>query len=167
MPNLIDYGFRPSMMPENADGIPARVTAVHRDRYTLYCEHGEISGRLKAGVYYGDGREEFPTVGDFVLTRANPVGDSRSSAPCPAGLSFRGAIPPPAAGNRRSPANFDYVFILQALGPDFNLKRLERYLTLAWQSGGADKSGSVRGCRRVCPRGPKDGGGCRRIRCQR
>ena len=57
MPNLIDYGFRPSMMPENADGIPARVTAVHRDRYTLYCEHGEISGRLKAGVYYGDGRE--------------------------------------------------------------------------------------------------------------
>ena len=27
MPNLIDYGFRPSMMPENADGIPARVTA--------------------------------------------------------------------------------------------------------------------------------------------
>ncbi len=28
------------------------------------------------------------------------------------------------------------MFILQALGPDFNLKRLERYLTLAWQSGG-------------------------------
>lgn len=63
---------------------PARVTAVHRDRYTLYCEHGEISGRLKAGVYYGDGREEFPTVGDFVLTRANPVGrqpDLRHPAP--------------------------------------------------------------------------------------
>ncbi len=70
MPNLIDYGFRPSMMPENADGIPARVTAVHRDRYTLYCEHGEISGRLKAGVYYEgrpggipDGRRFCPDAG--------------------------------------------------------------------------------------------------------
>ena len=161
------------MMPENADGIPARVTAVHRDRYTLYCEHGEISGRLKAGVYYGDGREEFPTVGDFVLTRANPVGDSQIFAtPCPAGLSFHGAIPPPAAGNRRSRPIFDYVFILQALGPDFNLKRLERYLTLAWQSGGVPvvvltKADLSEDAGRVCPRGPKDGGGCRRIRCQR
>lgn len=167
MPNLIDYGFRPSMMPENADGIPARVTAVHRDRYTLYCEHGEISGRLKAGVYYGDGREEFPTVGDFVLTRANPVGDSQIFATLPRRTFFSRRDPTPGRREQAVAANFDYVFILQALGPDFNLKRLERYLTLAWQSGGADKSGSVRGCRRVCPRGPKDGGGCRRIRCQR
>ena len=32
-------------------------------------------------------------------------------------------------------ANFDYVFILQSLNHDFNPKRLERYLTLSWQSG--------------------------------
>jgi ribosome biogenesis GTPase len=32
-------------------------------------------------------------------------------------------------------ANFDYVFIMQSLNLDFNPKRLERYLTLAWQSG--------------------------------
>lgn len=136
MPNLIDYGFRPSMMPENADGIPARVTAVHRDRYTLYCEHGEISGRLKAGVYYGDGREEFPTVGDFVLTRANPVGDSQIFATLPRRTFFSRRDPTPGRREQAVAANFDYVFILQALGPDFNLKRLERYLTLAWQSGG-------------------------------
>ena len=136
MPNLIDYGFRPSMMPENADGIPARVTAVHRDRYTLYCEHGEISGRLKAGVYYGDGREEFPTVGDFVLTRANPGGDSQIFATLPRRTFFSRRDPAPGRREQAVAANFDYVFILQALGPDFNLKRLERYLTLAWQSGG-------------------------------
>ena len=136
MPNLIDYGFRPSMMPENADGIPARVTAVHRDRYTLYCEHGEISGRLKAGVYYGDGREEFPTVGDFVLTRANPGGDSQIFATLPRRTFFSRRDPTPGRREQAVAANFDYVFILQALGPDFNLKRLERYLTLAWQSGG-------------------------------
>ena len=33
-------------------------------------------------------------------------------------------------------ANFDYVFILMSLNHDFNLKRLERYLTASWQSGG-------------------------------
>lgn len=77
------------------DGIPARVTAVHRDRYTLYCEHGEISGRLKAGVYYGDGREEFPTVGDFVLTRANPVGDSQIFATLPRRTFFSRRDPHP------------------------------------------------------------------------
>ena len=32
-------------------------------------------------------------------------------------------------------ANFDFVFIMQSLNMDFNPKRLERYLTLAWQSG--------------------------------
>ena len=32
-------------------------------------------------------------------------------------------------------ANFDYVFLMQSLNHDFNPKRLERYLTLAWQSG--------------------------------
>ena len=32
-------------------------------------------------------------------------------------------------------ANFDYVFIMMSLNRDFNLGRLERYLTLAWQSG--------------------------------
>jgi ribosome biogenesis GTPase len=32
-------------------------------------------------------------------------------------------------------ANFDYVFIMQSLDRDFNLRWMERYLTLAWQSG--------------------------------
>lgn len=34
-------------------------------------------------------------------------------------------------------ANFDYVFLMQSLNMDFNPKRLERYLTLTWQSGAA------------------------------
>ena len=32
-------------------------------------------------------------------------------------------------------ANFDYVFILQSMNRNFSLRRLERYLALAWQSG--------------------------------
>lgn len=33
-------------------------------------------------------------------------------------------------------ANFDYVFIIQSLNNNFNLHRIERYLSLAWESGG-------------------------------
>lgn len=33
-------------------------------------------------------------------------------------------------------ANFDYVFIMASLNNDFNVKRIERYLATAWQSGG-------------------------------
>ena len=33
-------------------------------------------------------------------------------------------------------ANFDYVFIMQSLNNNFNINRIQRYLSLAWTSGG-------------------------------
>ena len=74
--NLADYGFIPSMMPEDADGTSARITAVHKDRYELICEYGYIYGKLKTGIYYFGGLEKFPTTGDFVMINYNPSGDS-------------------------------------------------------------------------------------------
>ena len=68
-------GFVPDMMPENAQGIPARITAVFKERYALVCEYGEIYGKLKTKEYFG-GFEEFPTTGDFVLINYNLSGDS-------------------------------------------------------------------------------------------
>ena len=80
--NLVDYGFIPSMlysdMPQGeGSGIPARVTAVHKERYELVCEYGPVFGRLKTGVYYADEGESFPTTGDFVLISFNQSGDSQ------------------------------------------------------------------------------------------
>lgn len=39
--NIKDYGFTPDMVTENEKGIPARVIAVHKERYALICEYGE------------------------------------------------------------------------------------------------------------------------------
>ena len=83
MYNLKDYGFLPNMLPEGAAGIPARVTAVHRERYALICEHGETYGRLKSSEYYDRSGEDFPTTGDFVLIDYNAAGDSRIVATLP------------------------------------------------------------------------------------
>lgn len=131
---LKDYGFIQNMMPEQAQGIPARITAVHKERYDLVSEYGEGFGRLKTREYFG-GCEDFPTTGDFVLINYNPCGDSQIIKTLPRKTFFSRKDPTPGRGEQAVAANFDYVFIMQSLNQDFNTRRMERYLTLAWQSG--------------------------------
>lgn len=132
--DMKQYGFTPNRMPENAQGIPARITAVHKERYALVCEYGETYGRLKTKEYYG-GFEEFPTAGDFILINYNPNGDSQIIKTLPRKTFFSRRDPTPGRGEQAVASNFDTVFIMQSLNQDFKTKRLERYLTLAWQSG--------------------------------
>lgn len=138
---LLNYGFNPERIPNDSTGIPARVTAVHKDRYQLICEHGEIYGRLKTKTYYA-GSEAFPTTGDFVMIQYISTGDSLILKTLPRTSKFsRNDFSGHAAGYVKTikeqvvAANFDYVFIMQSLNNDFNLKRLNRYITLAYQSG--------------------------------
>lgn len=134
--DLSKYGFSINDMPEDPQGIPARITAVHKERYALVCEHGEAYGRLKTKEYYG-GLEEFPTTGDFVLIHYNAGGDSQIVKTLPRRTFFSRRDPAPGRGEQAGAANFDYVFLIQSLNQNFNVRRLERYLTLAWQSGAA------------------------------
>jgi ribosome biogenesis GTPase len=140
--NLADYGFIPTMMPEGVSAIPARITAVHKERYEIICEYGQTFGRLKTSIYFGEGDECFPTVGDFVLIQYNCSGDSQIIKTLERKSKFaRNDFSGHAAGYVKTvkeqvvASNFDYVFIMASLNHDFNLKRIERYLTLAWQSG--------------------------------
>ena len=131
--NLNDYGFTPDLLPEDAQGVPARITAVHRERCALVCEHGEGYGRLKKGAYYA-GTGQFPTVGDFVLIDWSPAGDSRILRTLPRRTYFFRRAPL-TGGEQAVAANCDWVFVMQSMNQNFNLKRLERYLAVAWQSG--------------------------------
>lgn len=115
----------------------ARITAVHKERYEIVCKHGVTYAQLKSSVYFGTKQtEEFPTAGDFVLFQYNEGGDSRIIKTLPRKSFFSRSNPTPGMGEQAVAANFDYVFILTSLNHDYNLKRLERYLTLAWSSGG-------------------------------
>jgi len=130
--NIMDYGFVPDY--QNYPGIPARVTAVHKERYEIVCEHGMTHARLKTREYYVD-TQDFPTAGDFVMVNYIGSGDSQILATLPRKTFFSRREPGPIPRDQAVAANFDYVFIMQSLNLDFNPKRLERYLTLAWQSG--------------------------------
>lgn len=132
--DLRKYGFTSDMTTEDTQGIPARITAVHKERFALVCAYGETYGRLKTKEYF-NGLEAFPTTGDFVLINYIPSGDSQIIRTLPRRTFFSRRDPTPGRGEQAVAANFDYVFIMQSLNQNFNTKRLERYLTLAWQSG--------------------------------
>lgn len=146
--DLIDYGFIPTMLASldmtqaEVSGIPARITAVYKERYELVCEYGEGFGRLKSSIYFNGGMEEFPTTGDFVVINYNSNGDSQILKTLPRKSKFaRNDFSGHAVGYVKTvleqvvAANFDYVFVMASLNKDFNVKRIERYLALAWQSG--------------------------------
>lgn len=130
--NITDYGTVPNY--EKLPGVPARITAVHRERYEIVCEYGNTHARLKAKEYYA-GTAIFPTTGDYVMVDYIENGDSQIIATLPRRTYFSRREPGPVPRDQAVAANFDYVFIMQSLNLDFNSKRLERYLTLAWQSG--------------------------------
>ena len=115
-------------------GIPARVTAQHKERYEIVCAHGMTHARLKTKEYFVD-TQDFPTTGDYVMIHYIDNGDSQIIATLPRRTFFSRREPGSVPKNQAVAANFDYVFIMQSLNMDFNPKRLERYLTLSWQSG--------------------------------
>lgn len=113
------------------------ITAVHRERYEVRVNGEDLYARLKAGIYFTDHcEEEFPTVGDNVELEYNPLGDCLIIKTLERKTAFSRKDPDVGMGEQIVAANFDYVFILMSLNFDFNLKRLERYLTVSWQSGG-------------------------------
>lgn len=133
--NITEYGYIPDGKPSQDGETPARVTAVYKDRYEIICSYGTGLAALKKSSYY-TGEESFPTTGDFVLINWEPEGDSRIIRTLTR-KTFFARLDPSSAGHWEQlvAANFDYVFIMQSLNHDFNPRRLERYLTLAWQSG--------------------------------
>ena len=132
--NIYDYGFTDELLSENRSGTPARVISVHKGRFGIVSEYGEGFARLKSKEYYYES-EDFPTVGDFVLIDYIADGDSRITATLVRKTFFSRRDPDVGRGEQIVAANFDYVFILQSMNANFNPKRLERYLTIAWQSG--------------------------------
>lgn len=115
----------------------ASITAVHRDRYELLFENETLYARLKKACFYNTKEiVEFPTVGDEVELQYNPAGDSLITKVLPRRTVFLRLNATQGLPDQAVAANFDYVFITMSLNKDFNISKLERYLTVAWQSGG-------------------------------
>jgi ribosome biogenesis GTPase len=116
---------------------PGRVAIEFNHNYRVYVDGGEIdavvAGRLR---HHAAGRGELPAVGDWVVVRLRG-GEDRGAIQ--AVLPRRSRFSRRAAGQVTDEqvvaANADVVFIVMGLDDDFNLRRLERYLLLARESG--------------------------------
>lgn len=115
----------------------ATVMAVHRERYELLAVNEKIFGKLKTANFYNTSEIPlFPTVGDEVEISYNATGDSMITKVLPRKSVFMRLNATQGLPDQAVAANFDYVFITMSLNKDFHVSKLERYLTVAWQSGG-------------------------------
>ncbi len=123
--------------PHAADGLePARVAVEHRGAYVVYTARGEqqaeLAGRLRHAAAE---RGELPAVGDWVAV--SPTDPALVQAVLPRKTKFSRLAASDHGGTIEQvvAANVDVVFLTAGLDGDLNLRRLERYLALGWESG--------------------------------
>jgi len=110
-----------------------RVAVEHRDGFVLYTEAGEIPATL-AGRLRHEAEAVWPAVGDWVAFRAAPDRGTIHRVLPRSGVFTRKAAGRAVAAQVVA-ANVDVVFLVAGLDGDLNLRRLERYLALGWESG--------------------------------
>ena len=113
----------------------ARVATSQRHHYHLFTAAGELPGEASGALWYRTlDRAGMPVTGDWVAARVESL-----HAIVEAVLPRKTVFSRRAAGRREDEqpvaANVDLVFLVCGLDGDFNLRRLERYLTLAAEAG--------------------------------
>ena len=112
-----------------------RVISEHKERYIVKTEKGEFEAEITGNLRFSaKGREDFPAVGDWVALTIYDSGFSiiheilpRFSIISRQSVSQFGEVQIIAT-------NIDYAFLIQAVDRDFNINRLERYLTICYSS---------------------------------
>jgi ribosome biogenesis GTPase len=141
--NLIDLGYNDffkSQFEELKENelIPARVSCEQRNIYTLLTEQGEFPAEV-TGKYRHEAksRGDFPSVGDWVAVKIAPQGESASIHTVLKRKSVfsRLAVLDGITEQQVLAANIDTAFLVSGLDNEFNLRRIERYLAVTWDSG--------------------------------
>ena len=128
-----DDFFREAFEELKLEGcVPARVVRQSRFEYLLLTEEGQIraepSGSLKA--------EGLPAVGDWVGVEVSHEGTGSTILKIlPRRTVFSRKVAGGVTSEQVVAVNVDYVFLVVGLDRDFNLRRIERYLTLIYNSG--------------------------------
>lgn len=133
-----DDGFARHFQPYlDQDLQPARVAREHKHACEVYLGAELVpavcTGRL---LHTTLARAELPAVGDWVAVRPRP-GEARVDihAVLQRRTRFSRRAAGPLAEEQVVAANLDTVFLLTALDHNYNRRRIERYLAIAWESG--------------------------------
>ncbi len=139
--SLRDYGWNEFFAEafgnlKASDLDPARVTRaaanIFRVRGEAYHGQATLAGKLRHDAATS---AELPTVGDWVAIRRSATGDARIDALLPRHSVLSRNVAGARTSEQVVAANVDLVIVMMGLDGDFNLRRLERYLTAIWESG--------------------------------
>ncbi|HEY5294869.1 MAG TPA: ribosome small subunit-dependent GTPase A [Gaiellaceae bacterium] len=125
-----DDGWEAAFAEHRAAGLePARVAIQHRGAYDLLGDIGELRASA-ANRFVRD--DDLPAVGDWVGV---DLATNLVEALLPRRTSISRKEVFQVTREQILAANVDVAFLVQALPLDFNMRRLERYLAMAWESG--------------------------------
>ena len=125
-----DAGWAAAFADHHAAGLtPARVAVQHRGAYDLATEAGDVRASATPQLVHD---HRLPAVGDWVALNPDS-GLVEDVLPRRTSISRKEVWD--AAREQVLAANVDLAFLVQALPLDFNARRLERYLAMAWESG--------------------------------
>ncbi|QQR91333.1 MAG: ribosome small subunit-dependent GTPase A [Myxococcales bacterium] len=137
MPTLEELGWTAELdhyftQLGHPDWAPGRIARVDRERFGVWTASGEIPAELSGKIR--DTSADHVCVGDWVaLTLHNGLGIMHARLPRKTSISRK------AAGEQTAEqalaANIDAVLLVCGLDADFNLRRIERALTLVMNSG--------------------------------
>ena len=134
-----DAAWDASFEEHRATGlVPARVAVPHRGAYDVWTAEGELRAQLPGRARRDYDTAELPVVGDWVaVERGTTASVIRAVLPRRSRFSRRTSPEPTVDAGREQvvAATVDVLFVAVSLADPLDAKRLERYLTLAWESG--------------------------------
>jgi len=122
---------------QSEEMILGRVALEHKRMYRVWTQLGEllceVSGKFS---FEAVSREDYPAVGDWVMIKPREdEGKGTIYSIIPRFSKFSRKSAGATAEEQIVAANIDTVFLVNSLNEDLNLRRIERYLLLTWESG--------------------------------
>ncbi len=111
-----------------------RISEVQRNSYIISFQGKEIPAKLK-GCFHEAEAYELPVVGDYVIFRYNPQGDSIIESVCERASFLQRPDQAKTATMQYMVANADYTFIITSLNEDYSYNRIARYVSVVLQGG--------------------------------
>jgi ribosome biogenesis GTPase len=138
---LSKYGWSETLQhdfqPFAARGlVPARVIVQQRNLYRLVTDAGEIEGRISGRFAHEAAEGGYPVTGDWVAAELKG-GAAVIAHVLPRATAFTRMAAGTAKDMQVVAANVDTALLCASLNAELNLRRLERYLATAYESGAA------------------------------
>lgn len=133
-----DEFFERHFQPYAANGYAAgRVASEYKHFYCVYSESGKVLGETAGRLRHEAlDRGDLPIVGDWVVIRpCSEGGKVTIHAVLPRKSKFTRKVAGFRTEQQIVASNIDTVFLVTSLNQDFNPRRVERYLIVAWESG--------------------------------